>query len=414
MTLHCISWNSSANSTADFYKDNSLLQSQTTGEMTITAVSKAHTGSYRCKHSVLGQSPGSWKTVIIRNGPSSILSIKPQLMIFPHSWVTEGDSVTLACVIGNTSLNWTFLWYRVVPFSKDLPYVGLRQKHYSAKLLPDSSKGAGRSYTLSPAALQHTGFYVCRAEGGDPTYQTGFSNVHPLSISGLSSPASLVIRPNRSQHFANGTISVSCELQNNSTRWKLRWQTGQYEITECPSGWTSEEEFTCSTRHLSPHDTGLYWCESESGQYSNLVHITVTKYNTVILESPAHPVTEGDSLTLRCLSRNGTSVNGAEFYKENSLIQTTTTGEMSIPSISKAHEGHYKCKHPELGRTPHSWVIVIRSPISVFRLVSSLVVVSPYLLVTVMLVVHCLKSKSRSKVDEDKGKHEVSEAETCI
>ena len=52
------------------------------------------------------------------------------------------------------------------------------------ELLSDSSRGAGGSYTLSPAALKHTGLYVCRAEGGDPTYQTDYSDVKRFWVTG--------------------------------------------------------------------------------------------------------------------------------------------------------------------------------------------------------------------------------------
>ena len=54
----------------------------------------------------------------------------------------------------------------------------------------------------------------------------------------------------------------------------------------------------------------------------------------VILESPAHPVTEGDPLTLRCRYRYKPSNISADFYKDGTLLQTSTTGEMTIPAVS--------------------------------------------------------------------------------
>ncbi|KAI2646963.1 hypothetical protein H4Q32_030697 [Labeo rohita] len=80
----------------------------------------------------------------------------------------------------------------------------------------------------------------------------------------------------------------------------------------------------------------------------------------VILESPVHPVTEGDHLILHCLYRHTTSPNlRADFYKDGSLIQNQTT-EMSITTVSKSHEGFYYCKHPERGESPKSWISVRR------------------------------------------------------
>ncbi|KAK3545501.1 hypothetical protein QTP70_007733 [Hemibagrus guttatus] len=59
----------------------------------------------------------------------------------------------------------------------------------------------------------------------------------------------------------------------------------------------------------------------------------------VILESPVHPVTEGNPLTLRCLYRNPNSSNlRADFYKDGSVLQNQTTGEMIIQTVSKSDE----------------------------------------------------------------------------
>ncbi|KTF94735.1 hypothetical protein cypCar_00016890 [Cyprinus carpio] len=78
----------------------------------------------------------------------------------------------------------------------------------------------------------------------------------------------------------------------------------------------------------------------------------------VILESPVHPVTEGDSLNLCCLYPYTRPPNlRADFYKDGSLIQSQTT-EMIISTVSKSHEGFYYCKHPERGESPKSWISV--------------------------------------------------------
>ncbi|KAF5900976.1 Fc receptor-like protein 5, partial [Clarias magur] len=79
----------------------------------------------------------------------------------------------------------------------------------------------------------------------------------------------------------------------------------------------------------------------------------------VILKSPVHPVTEGNPLTLHCLYRNTKiSDSGVNFYKNDSILQFQTTGEMTISRVSKSDEGFYHCKHPERGESPKSWVSV--------------------------------------------------------
>ncbi|XP_073699843.1 NLR family CARD domain-containing protein 3-like [Garra rufa] len=86
--------------------------------------------------------------------------------------------------------------------------------------------------------------------------------------------------------------------------------------------------------------------------------ILLPSHAGVILESPVHPVTEGDTLTLRCLYQFTTPPNlRADFYKDESLIQSQTT-EMIISTVSKSHEGFYYCKHTERGESPKSWISV--------------------------------------------------------
>ncbi|KAI5086231.1 Fc receptor-like protein 5, partial [Silurus meridionalis] len=81
----------------------------------------------------------------------------------------------------------------------------------------------------------------------------------------------------------------------------------------------------------------------------------------VILEIPVHPVTEGHPLTLHCLYRNTNPSNlRADFYKDGSVVQNQTTGEMIIHKVSKSDEGFYHCKHPERGESPRSWISVRR------------------------------------------------------
>ncbi|XP_053537695.1 putative high affinity immunoglobulin gamma Fc receptor IC isoform X1 [Ictalurus punctatus] len=227
------------------------------------------------------------------------------------------------------------------------------------ELLSDSSRGSGGNYTLSPADLNHTGVYMCRGERGEPALHTQYSNPQPLWITGESPPVSLIINPSKTQHFTYNSLSLNCEDQINSTGWRVRRYTHSEGVLDC-SWWGSVTGSTCKISFLSTSYTGVYWCESESGENSNPVNITVHA-GDVILESPVHPVTEGHPLTLRCLYRYPNSSNlRADFYKDGSVLQTQTTGEMIIRTVSKSDEGFYHCKHPERGESPKSWVSVRR------------------------------------------------------
>ncbi|KAI4900824.1 hypothetical protein NFI96_028021, partial [Prochilodus magdalenae] len=173
-----------------------------------------------------------------------------------------------------------------------------------------------------------------------------------------SPPVSLRVSPNRTQHFTSGPLSLSCEGEINSTGWRVRRYTHRERESDCSSGWGSVTGSTCNISSLSPSHTGVYWCESESGESSNPVNITVHN-GSVILESPVHPVPEGDPLTLHCLYRHTNSSNlTAKFYKDGLPLQPQTPGEMTIRTVSKSDEGLYHCKHPERGESPQSWISV--------------------------------------------------------
>ncbi|XP_053537831.1 carcinoembryonic antigen-related cell adhesion molecule 5 [Ictalurus punctatus] len=338
-----------------WYKDDSRRPVSSEQVYTISGVEVTHTGKYTCKGAERRGSRSSHfsdaVTLTVSERPGAVLSVSPQ------SWLTEGDSVTLSCEITDSSTDWTFSWYTAVPFRDGLTQIKHNHGYIMyVELFSDSSRGSGGNYTLSPAALNHTGVYMCRGERREPAFHTQYSNPQPLWITGESPPVSLIINPSRTQHFTNDSLSLSCEDQINSTGWRVRRYTHSEGGSDCSRG--SVTGSTCKISSLYTSYTGVYWCESESGENSNPVNITVHD-GDVILESPVHPVTEGHPLTLRCLYRYPNSSNlRADFYKNGSVLQNQTTGEMIIYNVSKSDEGFYHCKHPERGESLKSWVSV--------------------------------------------------------
>ncbi|XP_045078199.1 low affinity immunoglobulin gamma Fc region receptor II-like, partial [Coregonus clupeaformis] len=282
----------------------------------------------------------------ITDKPQAVLSVSPQ-------WLNPGDSVTLSCGVKESSTGWRFFWYQTVPYRAGL--LSLLDKSYSVE--PLSGNGTTEdSYTLIPAGPNHTGGYVCRAGRGEPVYDTLYSEPPFLWSGDLHPSVSLRIRPNRTQHFTSKSLSLSCEEKGNSTGWRLKRYRERGVESGCGSNWGSIAGSTCTIRSTLEKDSGVYWCESASGEYSNAVNITVDA-GAVILENPAYPMTEGDSVTLLCTNRyQETNPNPkVDFYKDGELIRNETTGEMTIPAVSKSDEGFYKCKSNE-GESPESWV----------------------------------------------------------
>nr|XP_029503370.1 titin-like isoform X2 [Oncorhynchus nerka] len=359
-------------------------------EYRISPVYWYNSGSYTCE-GVKGNKFSKTSDAVqltVSDQPQPVLSISPQ-------WLNAGDSVSLSCEVDKTSTGWRFSWYRTVPYRAGLP--SLSDKSYSLQPLSDNVTSED-SYTLIPAGPTPTGGYVCRAGRGDPVYDTLYSEPQFLWSGDLQPSVSLTVNPNTTQHFTSKSLSLSCELKGNSTGWRLKRHTETAWRSECPSTWRSITESTCTITSLDTRYSGVFWCESGSGENSNAVNLTVND-GDVILESPVHPVTEGDSVTLTCTFRHqGTNPKPkTDFYKDGTLIENETTGEMTIPIVSKSDEGFYKCKSGE-GESPESWVTVRVPPgsivsISLTRLLCGLLVVSPFLLVSIVLTVKCCRAR---------------------
>ncbi|XP_047674869.1 Fc receptor-like protein 5 isoform X2 [Tachysurus fulvidraco] len=392
VTLRCeIQGGGDTEWTYSWYKDDQIYQDHKPQEFSLSSVRNEHSGKYTCSGRRLSDYQSSEisdaVTLTVSDVAETVMTVSPLI------WLSEGDSVTLSCEVKHSSTGWTFSWY------KDVLYTDSQGSlTYRTSLLSDSSRGSGGFYTLSPVTLNHTGVYMCRAERG--FLHTQYSKTQPLWITGESPLVSLIIRPSRTQHFTADSLSLSCEDQSDTNGWTVRG----YSYTETLVSCSSVSGSTCNINFLSTSHTGVYWCQSVSGGCSNSVNITVS-YGDVILYSPVHPVTEGHDLTLRCLFRNKKIPgSGVDFYKNDSILYSQTTGEMTISNVSKSDEGFYHCKHQERGESLKSWVSVrgrshVGASMSVLRLISSLVTVSVYLQLTIVLAVKCFRA--RVQTDED-------------
>ncbi len=89
-------------------------------------------------------------------------------------------------------------------------------------------------------------------------------------FSGVSPSVSLVVSPSRSQHFSSDSLSLSCEDQRNSAGWTVRRYTDR-NTEDC----SKQTGSTCRIVSLSTSDSGVYWCQSESGEKRHPLNITV-------------------------------------------------------------------------------------------------------------------------------------------
>ncbi|XP_044040090.1 low affinity immunoglobulin gamma Fc region receptor II-like [Siniperca chuatsi] len=187
------------------------------------------------------------------------------------------------------------------------------------------------------------------------TFVIILSGAHVQKSYNQKDDAAFRIVPNRLQVFEYESVSFHCEGLDGSTQ--LRGVRNYKEfITNCDFKRTSST-LTCTIQGAYDTDSGEYWCETERGEKSNIVNITVTA-GSVILESPALPAMEGDNVTLRCRSKKHFTNLQADFYKDGLLTGSSSARETTIQNVSKSDEGLYKCSIPGVGESPGSWLAV--------------------------------------------------------
>ncbi|XP_026179079.1 Fc receptor-like A [Mastacembelus armatus] len=162
---------------------------------------------------------------------------------------------------------------------------------------------------------------------------------------------SLHVKPNKLQYFQNEPIRFECVGSGGLTSVRRIWNNEEFD----PVCYKSTQTSSCDIDRAYPEDSGQYWCEG-NGERSSSINITVTA-GSLILESPAVPVVEGDTVTLHCRTKQ-TSNSFAVFYKDNMLINSQSAVEMTIKNVSKSDEGLYYCSIPEFGPSPESWLAV--------------------------------------------------------
>ncbi|KAL0970520.1 hypothetical protein UPYG_G00243180 [Umbra pygmaea] len=174
--------------------------------------------------------------------------------------------------------------------------------------------------------------------------------------------ASLHVSPDKSQFFTDSSFSPACKSLVKPEGMVYSNTTAGVKKAVC-----RVSVVTCTVDKVKTSDSGVYWCESGS-EVLNTVNITVHG-GPVILESPALPVNEGRSVTLRCRFRENNkpkqsslSCLTADFYRDGSLIRNESTGEMTIHAVNKSDEGLWKCRCDNHGESPESWMTVTSTP----------------------------------------------------
>ncbi|XP_023202550.1 B-cell receptor CD22-like isoform X2 [Xiphophorus maculatus] len=385
VTLHCEIPGGEGTKWTYEWRRTRLNETQTSQDrrLTIHSANESDSGGYSCRGTSRDGST-DWSDVVV-------LTVY-QLSVSP-SWLSPGASVTLICEVEHPPAGTRFFWYKAV-YDPSI-------RSYSYELLPGSSDGTDENFYIVHG-LTSTAGYACEAGNGKPKYRdpSFVWSADPCPA------ASLSVNPDRVQHFISDFVSLSCE--GNSTEWRLMRFTEKGHLSDC-SIWGKMTGSICTIK-IYFSVSGVFWCESGSGEFSNAVNVTVHDsffFNTILV-SPVHPVTEGDPVTLNCKHKTQQFPSKVFFYHNDKLIHNDGREELNISAVSKSDEGFYKCKHSGK-ESPRSWMSVRATVSSPVMLIVGPVVGIVLIILIILLILLWRRRRSkglwciRSKQSEGRG-----------
>ncbi|KAK6477800.1 immunoglobulin superfamily member 1-like, partial [Huso huso] len=240
----------------------------TTGaRYTLSPVTQSHSGQYQCE-AQRGDPPRSSQ----RSDPV-ILTVsvgrpKAALTREPAGEIFEGDTVTLSCVVEGGSGGWRYLWY------KDRQGAPVYQT--------DSSSGTGARYTISAAALSHSGEYWCGAGRGRNTFYSQYSDPIWVNVTALFSRVTLTASPGATVKEGEA-LNLTCEAAVNKTP---RPQLHYTIVRDGEPVINSTDSALYSIASTEKSHTGSYTCAVESQgvkKSSQELHIELQSKNNLFI-----------------------------------------------------------------------------------------------------------------------------------
>ncbi|XP_041095321.1 Fc receptor-like protein 5 isoform X4 [Polyodon spathula] len=305
---------------------------------TISSITQYHSGKYTCKgerrdNISYSKTSDALTLTVSADKPKSALTREPAREIF------EGDTVTLSCRVEGGSDGWRYLWYKDSQSSTPV---------YQT----DSSSGTGAGYTISAAAVSHSGEYWCRAERGSKPFYSQYSNAVRIQVSQLFSTPTLTVKPGASV-WEGEDVSLQCgaQIYKQGTQLQYRYSKDNEDLRGAGS------QYSIPAAGL--RDTGRYQCEVEAAgtgvkKRSDSVALTVKadKPKPALTREPAGEIFEGDTVTLSCRVLGGSDGWRYLWYKDSQystpVYQTDsssgTGAGYTISAAAVSHSGEYWCR----------------------------------------------------------------------
>ncbi|XP_058251210.1 carcinoembryonic antigen-related cell adhesion molecule 5-like [Hemibagrus wyckioides] len=356
VTLRCDIQDESVSSWQySWYKDASHSPVSSGQVYRISGVEVTHTGKYTCRGAERGGSRSSHSSDAV----TLTVSAKPKatVRVNPQSSVYTGDTVTLSCELQQET-GWGFQWYKNNQLLQNLN----SKQENTLKVTVDN---AGETE------------YKCK--GFRRNYYTQFSDSVKITVRARPKPVATVDPDN--QVLSGETVTLRCDIQDESvSSWQYSWYK---DASHSPV--SSGQVYRISGVEVT--HTGKYTCRgaerggSRSSHSSDAVTLTARPKPVASID-PDNQVFSGETVTLRCdIQDESVSSWQYSWYKDASHSPVSSGQVYRISGVEVTHTG-------------------VEAPFSVLMLICSVVTVSPYLLVTIILLLICYRA--RAHTDEDR------------
>uniref|UniRef100_W5MJ22 Ig-like domain-containing protein n=1 Tax=Lepisosteus oculatus TaxID=7918 RepID=W5MJ22_LEPOC len=143
------------------------------------------------------------------------------------------------------------------------------------------------------------------------------------------------------QFFTEETFFLKCVVQRDPAKWTIKRKKDGKVETAC-TAYSLENIQKCSFISPSVSHSGKYWCESESGECSNTLNITVYSGDVILRVSP-QPLSKGSTGNLSCAVRHNPnhtcgfpSIQNVVYFRNGLILHNQKN--------STHDEGHFKCR----------------------------------------------------------------------
>uniref|UniRef100_A0A8C4TSW6 Ig-like domain-containing protein n=1 Tax=Erpetoichthys calabaricus TaxID=27687 RepID=A0A8C4TSW6_ERPCA len=310
-----------------------LYKRQTESTLTFSSVTRLERGQYWCR-----AGKGRVYSTYSEYVQLEVSERGAKLQLKSDGPIYEGDEVSLHCQLDGNPDGWTYELYR-------------NGYSYTYKTQRDST------FTIDPLTRLFSGWYRCRAGKGG--HQSKYSEYVKLDVSvppKLPNKPILIVLPS-ALVWEGDTVTLRCLSKSEVTGTQL---TYRFYRDETPVGHeTKQNKFTVQSAQQS--DTGRYWCEvKEEGKEtekkeSDSEQLTVKERfsKPTLSVLPSVSVWEGDTVTLRCLSKSevtGTQLRYKFCRDETPLSEETQQNEFTVESAHQKQTGKYWCEVKEEGK----------------------------------------------------------------